>query len=229
MLVLGDRISGTGVARPMEIDVDVAAFLLVYLMLGAYRRPDGQPAVNVAELIENDAALAAERAWFEPWLRAEGLRSVEFLRQVMLGTLRYLSNRDGGPIAVLLPRDEVLQLAGSGPGADSAALAVARSLQRFVRSQAAAVQQPHDERFFAQLEEVVARVGGNGMPRNQRYMSTDQIAKWLGLAPKTVRRLFTERKLTGRKVGNEWRATREQLEESPYLRQRRRRGDAALE
>jgi excisionase family DNA binding protein len=209
--------------------MDAAAFLFVYLLLGVNRRTNGELRPTVVDLVENPAALAAERAWFEPWLRTEGARSVEFIRQMLLGTLRYLSGLDGGPIPVPLPRGELLELAAAGQAGDNAALAVARSLQRFVRSQAAAAQQPRDEQFMDRLEEIVARVGGGGMPRNQRYMNTEQIAKWLGLAVKTVRRLFTEGKLVGRKVGNEWRATREQLEQSPYLRQRRRRGDAALE
>lgn len=209
--------------------MEAAAFLLVYLLLGGNRRNTGELRPTIVDLAENPAVLAAERAWFEPWLRTEGTRSVEFVRQMLLGTLRYLSDLEGGPILVLLPRGELLELAAAGRDGDNAALAVARSLQRFVRSQAVAAQQPRDEQFMERLEEIVARVGGGGMPRNQRYMNTEQIAKWLGLAIKTVRRLFTEGKLIGRKVGNEWRATREQLEESPYLRHRRRRGDAALE
>lgn len=207
-----------------------ALFLFVYGLLGGNRRANGEPRPTLLELLDNPAALASERARFEPWLRSEGRRSVQLVREFLLGALRYLSDLDSGPIAVPLPRDQVLELAADGPGADGAVRAVARSLQRFVRAQAVTAQRTNDDQLIERLEEIVARVGGGGMPRNQRYMSTVQIAKWLGLAPKTVRNLFAAGKLIGRKVGNEWRATREQLEESPYLRQRRRRrGDAALE
>lgn len=230
--LVGNGLTGPGDGRRPPgsvIYMDAAAFLLVYMLLGANRRTNGELRPTVIDLLDDPTALAAERAWFEPWLRTEGARSVEFVRQMLLGTLCYLSDLDGGPIPVPLPRGDFTELAADGRDDNNAALAVARSLQRFVRSQAAAAQQPRDEQLMERLEEIVARVGGNGVPRNQRYMNTEQIAKWLGLAVKTVRRLFTEGKLIGRKIGNEWRATREQLEESPYLRKRRRRGDAALE
>jgi hypothetical protein len=229
--LVGNGLTGPGDGRRPPgsvIYMDEAAFLLVY-MLGANRHTHGELRPTVIDLLDDPAALAGERASLEPWLRTEGARSVEFVRQMLLGTLCYLSDLDGGPIPVPLPRGNFMELAADGRDDNNAALAVARSLQRFVRSQAAAVQQSRDEQFMERLEEIVARVGGNGVPRNQRYMTAEQIASWLGLAVKTVRRLFTEGKRIGRKIGNEWRATREQLEESPYLRKRRRRGDAALE
>lgn len=130
---------------------------------------------------------------------------------------------------VLLPRGDVNALDATGEDGHGAALAIARSLKYLVRTQTAELHQPRDEQLLARIEETVARVGAAGVPSNKRYMNTEQIGKLLDLAPKTVRQLFNEKKLVGRKVGNEWRTTRDQLENSPYLRRRRRKADAALE
>ncbi|MDF2630346.1 MAG: binding protein excisionase family [Symbiobacteriaceae bacterium] len=42
-------------------------------------------------------------------------------------------------------------------------------------------------------------------------LSVDQVAEMLGMHPRTVRRLLREGKLTGSKVGGEWRITAESL------------------
>jgi excisionase family DNA binding protein len=204
-------------------------FAFVYLLLGGGFRHGGPRDVfdSLCDLRANDGAMAAERAAFEDWLRAGGNSAACGLLDLLFHVNAYLSRVISGPVPVLLSRAELNTLVASGEHAGGATLGFARSLQRLLQS-APTPARPNDE-FFGRIEEMLARTGGAGVPKNQRYMSTEQIAQWLGLATKTVRRLFTEGKLIGRKVGNEWRATREQLEESPYLRKRRRRGDAAVE
>lgn len=208
-------------------------FLAVFKIIGWKRIEEGGHRVPTGELVRqmraDPAALEWERSFVEHILTTVERAAGEALLRLLFSTTCYLSNLLEGPVPVLLPRGDVQALHAADRDEHGAALSLARSLKHLVRTQAAALQQPHDERLVAKLEELVSRVAAGGVPSDRRYMSTEQIAAWLGLVPKTVRRLFNEKKLIGKKVGNEWRATREQIEDSPYMQRGRRRGRASVE
>jgi hypothetical protein len=208
-------------------------FLTAYKLVGWKGIEDDGRRVPTEEVIRqlraDPESLAYRRAIFELVLTTDNRRDAEALLRLLFSTVCYVSNLLDGPVPVLLSRDDVNALNASGEDEHGAALVVARSIKRLVRTQAAELHHPRDEELLARIEEAVARVGSASVPGNKRYMNTSQVGEWLGLATKTVRCLFNQGKLIGKKVGNEWRATREQLEESPYLRKRRRKADAALE
>lgn len=208
-------------------------FLTIYRLIGLKEIEEDGGRISAEEfsrrLRDDPELLEDRRSFVEMLLTTTNRKDGEALLRLLFSTTCYMSNLLDGPVAVLLPRSDVNALVAAGEEGFGTAMSVARSLKLLARAEIAGVQAPRDEALLAQLEEIVARVGSIGVPSNQRYMNTEQIGKLLDLAPKTVRRLFNEKKLFGRKVGNEWRATREQLENSPYLRKRRRKADAALE
>lgn len=208
-------------------------FFTILKVLGWTGYEDGPRVMSPYELVRELSAdpdrLDFLRSFIEFRLAHVDRSKGEALLRLLFSTTSYLSDVLGGPVPVMMPRDDVNALLGAGDGTDGAAVALARSLKKLVRTQALEVLQPQDAQLVAQLEEIVAKVGSNGVPSRQKYMNSEQIGKFLGLAPKTVRRLFNERKLIGKKVGNEWRATQEQVEDSPYMKRGRRRDRAAME
>ncbi|NLX13797.1 MAG: helix-turn-helix domain-containing protein [Phycisphaerales bacterium] len=71
---------------------------------------------------------------------------------------------------------------------------------------------------------------GGFMTPNTKYLNTQQIGRHLGLAAKTVRKLCNNGDIVAKKLaGGEWRTTQEDLDRSPYLRNRNRREHATLE
>jgi hypothetical protein len=208
-------------------------FFTILKVLGWTGYEDGPKVVSPYELVRHLSAdpdrLDFQRSFIEHRLAHLNRPMGEALLRLLFSTTSYLSDVLGGPVPVMMPRDDVNALLGAGDGSDGAAAALVRSLKKLVRTQAEEILQPQDAQLVAQLEEIVAKVGSSGVPTRQMYMNSEQIGKLLGLAAKTVRRLFNEGKLIGKKVGNEWRATREQVEDSPYMKRGRRRGRAAVE
>jgi hypothetical protein len=208
-------------------------FLLMWFFLGGYRPNENgvYPPVQdvLGPLLGNPDALTNVRRTAEAEWLGDRRQEAEGVMRLLFSTCCYAAHLLGGPQPVLLPREDLDALNARGATGDAADLVLARSLRRVVREQTAKVQDQRDEEFIARVEEMLARTTSGRVSPNKRYMNTDEIGEWMGLAQKTVRRLFNEGKLVGRKVGNEWRATREQLEGSPYLRKRRREADAALE
>lgn len=208
-------------------------FFTILKILGWTAVEDGPAAVSPHELIRELSSdpdrLDFQRSFIEHRLANLDRPMGEALLRLLFSTTNYLSNVLGGPVPVMMPREDVNALLGVGDDSDTATAALARSFKKLVRTQAEEILQPQDTQLVAHLERIVAMIGTNGVPSRQRYMDSAQIAKLLNLAPKTVRRLFNEGKLIGKKVGNEWRATREQIEDSPYMKSRRRRDRAALE
>lgn len=181
-----------------------------------------------AERTEPDEAESMRTFW-EHILATQERTMAEQAFTVLFDTACYVSNIIGGPVPVLLPRGDVESMNLASESGRGAALAIARSIERLVEAQSAALEQPRQERLLAKIEDVVARCGANAVPSDQRQLSTDQIAARLNLAPKTVRKLCNQGKIIARKLaGGEWRTTQQDLERSPYW-QKSRRSNASLE
>ena len=208
-------------------------FLVVVKLLGLREIDDDGRRVATDEVIRRLRAdpdeLEDTKGVWEQFLRTHGRAAAEKLHRLLYSTCCYLGNLLGGPVPVLLPRQDVDLLAGANGDGHAPALAIAKSLQRLVRAQVAGLQQPRDEQLLSKIEDMMARVGTNPVPANKRHMGTDRVAALLGVAPKTVRKWFKQGKLIGRKLaGGEWRTTQQDLERSPYW-QKSRRGNASLE
>jgi hypothetical protein len=202
-------------------------FYFIFRLMGiAGDGRDGKPA-STAELIqqmrEDPEFRLLERSFWENYLRTRARTGAEALLYLLFFSTAHLSEVLGGPVPVLLPRTDVNTLRESESDAASAALALAHAMQRLVRHESAAVQAPREEQMLARIEGMIAKVGQNGVPTHARHLDTDQVARRLGVATKTVRRLFGNGQLIGRKLaGGEWRTTEADLTRSPYLQGRRR-------
>jgi len=209
-------------------------FLVVFKLLGLREIDDDGRRVPNSEVIRRLRAdpdeLEDTRGVWEQILKTHGRDAAEKLLRLLLSTCSYLSNLLGGPVPVLLPRQDVDLLVRANGDSHAPALAIAKSLQRLVRAQVAELEQPRDEQLLSKIEDMMARVGTNPVPANKRHMGTDRVAGMLGVAPKTVRKWFKQGKLIGKKLaGGEWRTTQADLDASPYLQQKNRRNCAPLE
>ncbi|MEW6252956.1 MAG: helix-turn-helix domain-containing protein [Planctomycetota bacterium] len=203
-------------------------FLLVYRLLGLKRFEEDRtrtPTVQVIrELRADPEALEREKSFWEHLFRTDERPAGELLLRALMSAATYLSEVLQGPVPVLLGREDVQALRdGAGqPGA-----AAGRLLQRMVNSAAERAQADRNERLMEKIDELFA---GRGAGAGPRFLDTDQVAARVGLSAKTVRRLFVQGQLIGRKVGgNQWRTTPDDLERSPYMAQVRRTKRAALE
>lgn len=209
-------------------------FLVVFKLLGLRGIDDEGRRVPTDEVIRRLRAdpdeLEDTKGVWEQFLRTHGRAATEKLHRLVFSTSCYLGNLLGGPVPVLLPRQDVDLLVHANGDDCAPALAMAKSLQRLVRGQVAELQQPRDEQLLSKIEDMMARVGTNPVPANKRHMGTDRVASLLGVAPKTVRKWFKQGKLIGKKfAGGEWRTTQADLDASPYLQQKNRRNCAPLE
>lgn len=209
-------------------------FLVVFKLLGVREVDESGRRVPSDEVIRQLRAdpeeLEEVRGLWEQILKSHARSAAEKLLRLLLSTSSYLSNLIDGPVPVLLPRKDVDLLGSVNGDGDGSALVFAKSLQRLVRTQTTELQRPHDEQLLAKIEDMIARVGAGAVPADKRHLTSEQVAARLGLAPKTVRKLFNQGKLIGRKLaGGEWRTTQDDLDNSPYLRERNGRGRAKME
>jgi excisionase family DNA binding protein len=177
-----------------------------------------------------DPELCEDRkSLLECHLQTYGRDAAEALIRLFHSTLVYLSGLIDGPVPVLLPREDVESLTAA-PRQKGPAVTLARSIERLVRDQTTELLQPRDDQLLAKLEDLLARHGADAVPLNGRFLNTAQMAKRLGMAPKTVRKLCSQGQIKAKKLaGGEWRTTQEDLDDSPYLKRKNRRGNAPVE
>lgn len=210
-------------------------FTLAWLLLGG-RSPGGEgdqrpSSERLRELLADPEAMADLRQRVEADWAGPRKAQAETLAHLLWSTSCLLYRVTGGPIPVLLNRAELDQAAAATDDEmdDSAALALGKAMQRTMREQMEDLQNGRNAELLSQMEEMLERFQPGPVAPNQRYLSTKAVATMLGLSSKTVRRLFNKGQLVGKKTGNEWRATRAQIEDSPYLKGGRRRRRATLE
>jgi hypothetical protein len=169
--------------------------------------------------------LERERCELEQALKKVLRPQAEDAFRILFSATSYLSNLIAGPVPVLVSREEMHDMAASGHSGDGAAFAIARSLERLVRSRVTEQVAQRDDKLVERIQKVVGSSSPSPLPMNGRYLNTEQIGERLSLAPKTVRRLCNEGEIDADKTsGGEWRTTIDRLEKSPYLNNGRKGG-----
>jgi len=210
-------------------------FLNVYRLLGlAGTDEDGNPLTShesIQRMRDDPECLELERSLWEHILTTRGRQTAEQLVRLLLTTTNYVSGLIGGPIAVMLPREDVAGIATADRPSNAAAVVFARPAPRCIQPQVAEQAGRRDEDLLAKVGELLT-AKAEVVPVNGRYLDTKQIGARIGLATKTVRRLCRDGLIDAtRTAGGEWRTTAERLEKSRYLRKGRKggRGNAEME
>jgi len=194
---------------------------------------DGQP-VSTWELVnrmkDDPAELKRQRYVWEHVFRLFAPDHAQRIVRYLVNVAKYLSDVVGDQVPVLVPRDVVEAGAGIARPPDADALLVGKAMQRAIRTELNGKTDGMTQAILAGVQELIAGYAADAVPANGRYLNTAQIAKRLSMAPKTVRKLCNQGQIKAKKLaGGEWRATQEDLDDSPYLKKKNRRGNASVE
>ncbi len=210
------------------------AFLFIFWVLGIHGDGADGKAHPTAELIEEmrrdvDYREEQKAFWEHVWQTTCRART-EALFQFFAAGARYLSDLIGADVPVLAPREVVEASVGIHRGSADDTLLIGKVMQRAIRTQLDGQSREMTAVIVAEIQKLMMSRDHRFVPTDHRYLDTDQMAANLGLAPKTVRKLCNQGKITARKLaGGEWRTTQEDLDNSPYLRERNGRGRAKVE
>lgn len=211
------------------------AFLAVARLLCISGESESGRSIPTDEFItilrDDPQSLEHCRAYYERFLTTANRSLARDLLQLLHATTAYVSRLLGGPVPVLVPRENLpLVSAAAGEADMAAATVIARSFRQLVQLEAAKDRDKRDQNLLAKIEEAVSNAGLNVAPSNGRYLNTEQVGRILNLAPKTVRKLFNQGQLVGRKLkGGEWRTTQADLDRSAYLQAKNGRARAKVE
>ena len=142
----------------------------------------------------------------------------EALMVLLISSARYLSDVIGGDVPVLASREVINASIGIARLDDHDALLVGKAMQRAVRSQLSQERQQLSEEIAAEVRRIVEGMPARPVAPSDKYLTSDDIATRLGIAPVTVARLCAKGQIDADKTGGgQWRTTEARLKRSPYL------------
>lgn len=199
--------------------------------------PDGRvyDAVGLVEQMRlhpeflQDTKSLREHVW-----RTVNRAEAEALMVLLINSARYLSDVIGADVPVLASREVIHASLGIAHPDDQDALLVGKAMQRAVRSQFSQERQQLSAEVAAEVRRILEGLPAKTIAPADKYLTSEDMAARLDLAPVTVARLCARGLIDADKTsGGQWRTTEARLRRSQYLNGKstksRREANAELE
>jgi hypothetical protein len=178
----------------------------------------------------NPDFLQSERALLEAAWRGSDRTRAEALIELLVAAARYLSDLVQGDVPLVVSRSEIEASTGLMRSLDAEAMSLGKTVQRAIRAGVREQSNDANEVLLAEIQKIIAAAPSRAHAPAGRLLSTEDMATCLNLSLKTVQKLCVRGEIDADKTaGGQWRTTEKRLRQSPYLKGKKRRGQADAE